>query len=292
MVLKRTFDPPLVKPEVIAGGAMVVPVTQERIDRSVPDDILYRRYQECEKETEADETVPPIQIILTKSIEEFGRRGQVLTMASEKAHKELLYHGLAVYASPENFKKYQDIIIPEDAVQFSSKSIQKCYAELSRLPLCLVMHDLNPWTLEKWHVRLALRQHGVLVNDEESISINSKPVSGPNTNLHGKELCVKVKVNGLEDLRLRLVIFQNSEKELIGDDDDVFLEDILAKEEIPPPGWEWMFNEPIFEEERTQLEDIPRKHMGEEIVRDNPALRPHLEKYKQWRTKRDQAISN
>ena len=39
----------------------------------------------------------------------------------------------------------------------------RCYAELSRLPLCLVMHDLNPWTLEKWHVRLALRQHGVSI---------------------------------------------------------------------------------------------------------------------------------
>ena len=42
---------------------------QDRIDRSVPDDILYQRYQVCQEETEADETVPPIQIILTKSIE-------------------------------------------------------------------------------------------------------------------------------------------------------------------------------------------------------------------------------
>ena len=42
---------------------------QERIDRSVPDDILYTRYEVCEEESEADETVPPIQVILVKSIE-------------------------------------------------------------------------------------------------------------------------------------------------------------------------------------------------------------------------------
>ena len=107
VVLKRTFDPPVVKTQVVAGGAVTIPVTQvnsflcllsfslaqsqdadasrnistfwlvrkkqlmvqDRIDRSVPDDILYRRYQVCQEETEADETVPPIQIILTKSIE-------------------------------------------------------------------------------------------------------------------------------------------------------------------------------------------------------------------------------
>jgi len=291
VILKRSHDPPLVKREVIAGGAMVLPVTQDRIDRSVPDDILYRRYIECEEETEADETVPPIQIILTKSIEEFGRRGQVLTMASEKAHKELLYHGLAVYASPDNLKKYEDIIIPEDAVQFSSKSVQMCYAELSRLPLCLVMHDLNPWTLEKWHVRLALRHRGVHVSDEDSISINAKPLSGPNPKFQGREVCVRLKVNGLEDLRLRLVIFQKSEKELLDEDEDIPLEDILSKEEIPPPGWEWMFNQPIFEDEAEELAEIPRQHMTEDIIKDNPALKPHFEKYKQWRTTRDQVLS-
>ena len=66
-----------------------------------------------------------MQDFIPNIIAEFGSRGQVLTMPSEKAHKELLYHGLAVYASPENLKTYKDILIPEDAVQFSSKSVQK-----------------------------------------------------------------------------------------------------------------------------------------------------------------------
>ena len=64
--------------------------------------------------------------------------------------------------------------------------------------------------------------------------------------LQGKELLVKLKVNQLEDIRLRAVIYQNSEKIFTGDEDsDVPIEDILAKDEIPPPGWQWMFNEPV-----------------------------------------------
>merc|ERR1712212_438788 len=170
--------------------------------------------------------------------------------------------------------------------------MQMCYAELSRLPLCLGMHDINPWTLEKWHVRLALRHRGVHVDDEDSIVINAKPVSGPSPKLNGRELCIRLKVNGLEDLRLRLVIYQNSEKDSLGDgDEDIPLEDILNKEEIPPPGWEWMFNQPIFDDEAEELAEIPRHHMSENIVKDNPALKPHLEKYNQWRKNRDQAIA-
>jgi len=292
IVLKRTYSPPLVKPEVIAGGAMTIPVTQERIDKSVPDDVLYQRYEMCEEETEADETVPPIQIILVKPIEEFGKKGQVLTMPSEKAHKELLYHGLAVYASPANLETYKDILIPEDAVQFSSKYIQKNYAELSRKVLCLTMHDLNPWKLEKWHVRLAMRQEGIYVQNDDAITINSKTLTGPDSRLQGKELLVKLKVNQLEDIRLRAVIYQNSEKLFTGDEDaDIPMEDILAKDEIPPPGWQWMFNEPVFEDERQELLQIPRHDLTDEVAKQNPSLKKHLEKFKQWRVKRDEVYS-
>ena len=37
IVLKRTYSPPLVKSEVIAGGAMTIPVTQVRSKQSNPD---------------------------------------------------------------------------------------------------------------------------------------------------------------------------------------------------------------------------------------------------------------
>ena len=53
------------------------------------------------------------------------------------------------------------------------------YAELSRKVLCLTMHDLNPWKLEKWHVRLAMRQEGIYVQNDDAITINSKTLTGP-----------------------------------------------------------------------------------------------------------------
>jgi len=291
VVVKRAFDPPLVK------GKMV---TQEMIDKSVPDNLLYLRYQVLEKETELEETVPPIQIILIKSIEEFGKKGQVLTMASERAHKELLFHGLAVYASPENLEAYKDIIIPEDAVQFSSKSIQKAYPELSRKAFCLKMHDVNPWTVEKWHLRLALRERGVFVDSDDCISFNAKPISGPNPALQGKEFRVTLKVNSLEQIPLRFVIYQDSEKvaeDNVSDEDGSSSSlstgsgDLLAPpQEIPPRDWDSMFNEPVFEEERQQLELIPRQHIDDDVIKANPALKPHLDKYKQWRVKRDKEL--
>merc|ERR1712126_162751 len=173
------------------------------------DDILYRRYIECPKETEELETVPPVQIILTKAIEEFGKRGQVLTMPSERAHKELLYHNLAVYASPENLDLFKDILIPEDAVQFSSPSVQRSYPELSRKVVCLKMHDVNAWpVINKWHLRVALGQHGIFVQNEDCISFNATPIAGPDPALQGKEFCVKLKVNKLEEIPLRFVIYQ------------------------------------------------------------------------------------
>ena len=47
----------------------------------------------------------------------------------------------------------------------------------------------------------------------------------------------------------------------------------------------------VFEEEREELAQIPRNEMTEELVKEMPALRPHFEKYKQWRLKRDESIA-
>ena len=51
-----------------------------------------------------------------------------------------------------------------------------------------------------------------------------------------------------------------------------------------------MFDPQVFEEEADELAQLPRNDMSEEVVKENPALRPHFEKYKQWRLKRDESI--
>ena len=56
---------------------------------------------------------------------DFGRRGQVVTIEDPmRARTEVLLPGLGVYASEENLKKYQDILIPEEQFKFSSNYIK------------------------------------------------------------------------------------------------------------------------------------------------------------------------
>ena len=48
IVLKRTYSPPLVKPEVIAGGAMTIPVTQVRkVKKSNPIALVFVHKTHC-----------------------------------------------------------------------------------------------------------------------------------------------------------------------------------------------------------------------------------------------------
>ena len=121
--------------------------------------------------------------------------------------------------------------------------------------ICLHMHDTNPWTLEAWHLRLALRRHGVAVDTPDEC-LSFRPLKGPSPSLQGREMIVRLKVNSFEDIRLRVVIYQTSSDfggDVANDDADEEVDgagdfqDILAKEEIPPPGWEWMFNPPVRE---------------------------------------------
>ena len=59
------------------------------------------------------------------NLAEFGKRGQIRTLNARVARQELLLPGFGVYASPENLQRYTDIVIPEDAVQYSSTSVSE-----------------------------------------------------------------------------------------------------------------------------------------------------------------------
>ena len=86
------------------------------------------------------------------------------------------------------------------------------------------------------------------------------------------------------------MIYQTSDKDAAVVDEDVDVETLLNPADVPPKGWEWMFNEPVFEDERRTLELIPRTHMDEDTIKSSPELKPHLEKYKKWRLKRDEEL--
>ena len=56
-------------------------------------------------------------------IPEFGKRGQVKKVDARVGRQELLLPGFGVYASPYNLAKYKDIVLPEDAVTYTSPTV-------------------------------------------------------------------------------------------------------------------------------------------------------------------------
>ena len=92
---------------------------------------------------------------------------------------------LAVYASTENLTKYANIVIPEDSAQYSSEITRKKLPPASKIVVPIVMsgdHTHEQWTVEPWHIRIALRTYaGVHVDNEECINMLDKIIVGPNS---------------------------------------------------------------------------------------------------------------
>jgi hypothetical protein len=56
------------------------------------------------------------------------------------------------------------------------------------------MSGNQTWTLEPWHIRAAMRKHGLEVNDVNAITLPERQISGPDKNLEAKEFAVRLKV--------------------------------------------------------------------------------------------------
>ena len=65
-------------------------------------------------------------------------------------------------------------------------------AELSKTAVPIVMNAVESWTLQSWHLKLALLAQGIFV-DESSILIPEE-IKGPNSSLEAKEFLVTLSV--------------------------------------------------------------------------------------------------
>ena len=185
MVFKRVY-PPKRLPES---------ATQDEINKLViTDDFRHFRYDIVE---ETDAEPADIKVLLLKSSEEFGRRGQIRSINARIARQELLLPGIGVYASPYNLEKYRKIVLPEDSVQFSSESVSKCVADMSKYVVPILMNGSNKWTLEPWHVKFALLNDGVLL-EENCIKLPDQKISGPNYTLDSTEFLLTLQINDFE----------------------------------------------------------------------------------------------
>ncbi|KAL7646205.1 UNVERIFIED_CONTAM: hypothetical protein RMT77_003106 [Armadillidium vulgare] len=160
---------------------------------------IYETVEEDKKEFDS------LKVLLIKPVEELGLPGDIVDVEPDMARDDLLLTGKAVYASAENIEKYgrlkdeHDYDVPSS--QFAYKTVRFLESTVHTVYVSLE----NPWTIEPWHIKVGLRRGGISV-PENSITVPSTPIVGPDLNLEGKEFLSKVKVNNKEEARLRVRI--------------------------------------------------------------------------------------
>ncbi|XP_014228939.1 39S ribosomal protein L9, mitochondrial [Trichogramma pretiosum] len=198
-------------------------------------DFIYKRV-DGDKKKQA-----PLSIILTQYVEGVGEKGDKVNMKRQKAYTHFLLPGLAVYASPENMKKYY--IEQDDEKTNSSLYAPNAVKVLSRCCLIVNLSVDNPWTIEKWHIRANFRKMNVFVTDD-AITLPEKPISGPNLDYEGKEFYITLTINKTETVKVRCKIHHDT---------------FIYSKELPlvPEYWK-IPGKAIFEEDQEILDSLPR----------------------------------
>jgi len=147
---------------------------------------------------------PPqtVKVILLRNVDDYGVKGQIISFPDLEVHRDLLLLGYAVYHNKQNLEKYSDIIIPEETKMNSSESARLLAMKWSKRVLDICMNMDNSWTIEKWHIKIALRKHRTWTS-EENIKIPGGEISGPNLDLENKEFIAILSINNFEKVKIR-----------------------------------------------------------------------------------------
>lgn len=194
-------------------------------------------------------------MILTSYVEKYGEKGTKVNEKACRAYKNLLLPGLAVYASPENIKKYL-IDSANQEKTYSSLYAPYTLKYLSKVTVPINMNLENPWVIEKWHIRSNFRRmnlHGICVTDE-SITMPEKPISGPNFEIENKEFYVTITINKTESVKVRCRLHHfHRDKD---------------KEAPRPENYRSLPAEAIFPEDQEILDQMPKmkKYALDEVV--------------------------
>ncbi|XP_065284945.1 large ribosomal subunit protein bL9m [Dermacentor albipictus] len=123
---------------------------------------------------------PNIDVILTQFVEGLGNKWDVVSVRPFYGLSHLIVPGLALYATPENLKLREKMrgekedLGPVFSTRTSPVIIRMLKSTIIRLP----MNRDRGWTVEPWHLRIALRQAGITV-PEEAIELPETPITGP-----------------------------------------------------------------------------------------------------------------
>lgn len=197
-----------------------------------------------------DKELSPLDIILIDYVEGIGNKGDRMTLKHSLAYNKLLLPGLAVYASPENIAKYENFKT-DDKVKFSSPFVERTMNILSTLVVLVNVNNETPWTLEKWHVRAALRQNGVQCTDDD-FTMPEKTISGPNMDIDNKEFYITVTINNEEQVKVRCRIHHVHKTPLLSSPTDEHYFTYAT--------------EPIFPEDQTILDSMPIHKLKKKLL--------------------------
>lgn len=144
---------------------------------------------------------PNINIILTDYVDGIGYRGDLVSMAPNKAYNDLLLTGMAVYDTPENRQQYDTEARLNEERQ--SPFIERTINVFSTHLVIVRMNKFKPWIVEPWHVRASMRRAGLYVRDDSQIELPKSQITGPDMAKDGKEFYVTITINKTDKTRVR-----------------------------------------------------------------------------------------
>uniref|UniRef100_A0AC11EU99 Mitochondrial ribosomal protein L9 n=1 Tax=Ovis aries TaxID=9940 RepID=A0AC11EU99_SHEEP len=127
-----------------------------------------------------------LELILTQSVDELGVRGDLVSVKKSVGRNRLLPEGLAVYASPENKKLFEE-------EKLTVKFLKSCHLEVGMKNN--VKWELNPEIV----ARHFLRNLGVVVAPH-ALKLPEEPITQ-----RGEYWC-EVTVNGLDTVRVPMSV--------------------------------------------------------------------------------------
>jgi hypothetical protein len=151
VIVKRVHKPPLVE----IPGRPIEEVPQHVIDKELlnTDDDKWLIY-EIEEQAQPHHDV---KLILLRNVDDYGVKGQVVSVPFNFAHTKLLLPGFAVYHTDENLALLGEMVIPEDLLVNSSETARQFIIYFSKRTFDICMSGSTPWTIQKWHIKASLR---------------------------------------------------------------------------------------------------------------------------------------
>jgi len=156
------------------------------------------QHTECEKKK-------LVSVVLKEYVEGHGDAGDVIDVLPGTARYALILPGLADYATPEAIAKAKDRSDGIERKSFSSRYASTTIRIMRNRLFSLDMSETVPWTLEPWHIRVALRKYGLLA-PESAIKLPLDDIHGPSDEVFNKDLIVTVLINGKDEAPCRLRI--------------------------------------------------------------------------------------